>query len=114
MGIQTQEQILAVQKEPMESFVEEDIHVGNTEQGVSCDPTGLSEDLMKAHLMDTESCNMKQKVESATETVVCEETKVVLDSTLPQSEERCCQDQSSSAATAANNTNSTTAKTCRR
>merc|ERR1712156_520181 len=79
-NIQTQERILAVQQEPMESFVEEDIHVGNTEP-----------------------CNMKQKVESVTETVVCEETKVVLDSTLPQSEERCCQDQSSSAATAANN-----------
>merc|ERR1719297_497791 len=45
---------------------------------------------------------MKQK-ESVTEAVVCEETKVVLDSTLPQSEERCCQDQSSSAAPAANN-----------
>ena len=102
-NIQTQEQILAVQQEPMESFVEEDIHVGNTEQGVSCDQTGLSEDLMKAHLIDTEPCNMKQKVESVTEAVVCEETKVVLDSTLPQSEERCCQDQSSSAAPAANN-----------
>merc|ERR1739836_247530 len=102
-NIQTQEQILAVQQEPMESFVEEGIHVGNTEQGVSCDQTGLSEDLMKAHLVDTEPCNMKQKVESVTETVVCEETKVVLDSTLPQSEERCCQDQLSSAAPAANN-----------